>query len=26
MQLPGRGHRFVEGLAPPAVLRHVLAI
>jgi len=26
MQLTGRGHRFVEGLAPPAVLRHVLAI
>jgi hypothetical protein len=26
MQLTGRGHRFVEGVAPPAVLRHVLAI
>jgi hypothetical protein len=26
MQLTGRGHRFVEGLAPPAVLRHVLPI
>ena len=26
MQPPGRGHRFVEGLAPPAVLRHVLPI
>ena len=25
-QLRGRGHRFVEGLAPPAVLGHVLAI
>jgi len=26
MQLTGPGRRFVEGLAPPAGLRHVLAI